>query len=129
MRLNDNGYVYHFLYMTIDSLEFASACMPWHMCFSGCYILWHFVGVHQLHITIEVFYVFRNPWYLLFLNFLFCHLKAGFVKSNGTEMEGCSAVIDICASCDGSLIAIAIQRQVLHIFFFEMLLKSQLQHA
>ncbi|XP_019705205.1 uncharacterized protein [Elaeis guineensis] len=36
--------------------------------------------------------------------------QAGLVKSNGTEMEGGSAVIDVCASCDGSLIAVAIQR-------------------
>ncbi|XP_010917762.1 uncharacterized protein [Elaeis guineensis] len=35
--------------------------------------------------------------------------QAGLVKSNGTEMEGGSAVIDVCASCDGSLIAVAIQ--------------------
>lgn len=35
--------------------------------------------------------------------------QAGLVKSNGTEKEGCSAVIDICASCDGSIIAVAIQ--------------------
>ncbi|KAF4348258.1 hypothetical protein G4B88_002659 [Cannabis sativa] len=38
--------------------------------------------------------------------------KAGLLESNDGETECCSAVTDLCTSLDGSLVAVAVQRQV-----------------
>ena len=41
-----------------------------------------------------------------------CFLKAGLLESNGREEEHYSAVTNLCTTSDGTVVAVAIQRQV-----------------
>ncbi|KAM6541267.1 hypothetical protein CsatB_005714 [Cannabis sativa] len=48
--------------------------------------------------------------------------KAGLLESNDGETECCSAVTDLCTSLDGSLVAVAVQRQVPEYSLYTVLL-------